>query len=66
LLRGHHHKLKKLLQEAGVPPWERARMPLIYIDGDLAAVGDRWVCEPYGAEADEPSFMLVLERQSPR
>jgi tRNA(Ile)-lysidine synthase len=62
LLRGHHHKVKKLLQEAGVPPWERARLPLLYIDGDLAAVGDRWVCEPYNARADEPGLVLVLER----
>ena len=62
LLRGHHHKVKKLLQEAGVPPWERARLPLLYVDDDLAAIGDRWVCEPYGARADEPGLVLVLER----
>ena len=29
--RGHHHSLKKLFQEQGIPPWERARIPLIYI-----------------------------------
>lgn len=61
LLRGHHHKVKKMLQEAGVPPWERARLPLLFIDGNLAAVGDRWVCEPYAASADEPGIKLVLE-----
>jgi tRNA(Ile)-lysidine synthase len=44
--RAHHHKLKKLLQEAGVPPWERRRLPLVYVGGELAAIGDRWVCEP--------------------
>ncbi len=59
--RAHHHKLKKLLQEAGVPPWERKRLPLVYADGDLAAIGDRWVCEPYTARGDEPSWKLVLE-----
>ncbi len=59
--RAHHHKLKKLLQEAGVPPWERKRLPLVYADGDLAAIGDRWVCEPYAARGDEPGWKLKLE-----
>lgn len=60
--RSHRHKLKKLLQEAGVPPWERERLPLIYVDDKLAAVADRWVCQPFAARADEPGLMLVLER----
>ena len=59
--RAHHHKLKKLLQEAGVPPWERKRLPLVYADGDLAAIGDRWVCEPYAARGNEPGWKLRLE-----
>ena len=61
--RGHRHKLKKMLQEAGIPPWERERMPLIYVEGELAAVGDRWVCEPYAAKAGEPGLVLVLDRK---
>lgn len=28
--RRHSHSLKKLLQERGVPPWLRSRLPLIY------------------------------------
>jgi len=59
--RAHHHKLKKLLQEAGVPPWERKRMPLVYVNDELAAIGDRWVCEPYAARADEAGWKLRLE-----
>lgn len=59
--RTHRHKLKKLLQEAGVPPWERARLPLVYVDGQLAAVADRWVCQPFAAGADEPGVALVFE-----
>lgn len=40
--RAHHHALKQLLQEAGVPPWQRARMPLLSsTDGELLAAGDR-------------------------
>lgn len=32
------HPLKKLFQEWGVPPWQRARIPLIYAQGELIAV----------------------------
>lgn len=53
--------LKKLLQEAGVPPWERARLPLIFVDGELAAVADRWVCEPFAAGRGEPAWAFELE-----
>lgn len=43
-LRGRvgRHELKKLYQEAGIPPWERQRRPLIYIDGVLAQVTGLW------------------------
>ncbi len=60
--REHHTKLKKLLQASGVPPWERATLPLVYVDGTLAAIGDRWVCEPFRAHAGEAAWRLVLER----
>ena len=29
---------KKLFQEWGVPPWQRARIPLIYMQDELVAV----------------------------
>jgi len=38
--REHHTELKQLFQEWGVPPWERERIPLLYEDGALVAVGD--------------------------
>lgn len=28
--RSHSQELKKLLQQAGIPPWERERLPLVY------------------------------------
>lgn len=37
--------LKKLLQEWGVPPWWRDRLPLLYLEGDLLAVGDLARCD---------------------
>lgn len=41
--RAGHHSLKNLYQEAGIPPWEREKMPLVYLNGQLAAVGGRWI-----------------------
>ena len=60
--RGHTFELRKLFQEAAVPPWERVRTPLIHIDGQLAAVGDRWVCAPFAATADEVGLAVSLHR----
>ena len=44
---GHRHtrKLKKLLQEEGVVPWMRDRLPLVYAGERLVAVGDLWLAE---------------------
>jgi len=57
----HSRPLKKLFQEAGVPPWERQRLPLVRVNGALAAIGDRWICEPFAAQAHEAGWMLRLE-----
>jgi tRNA(Ile)-lysidine synthase len=59
--RGHHHVLKKLLQAEGVPPWLRARLPLLYAEQELAAVADRWVCAPFLAGDGEEGLKIVWE-----
>ncbi|HEY8569210.1 tRNA lysidine(34) synthetase TilS [Microbulbifer sp.] len=41
--RHHSQTLKKLLQEYGLAPWLRDRVPLIFRDGILVAVGDLFV-----------------------
>jgi len=38
----HTRELRDLLQQAGVPPWQRGRLPLIYAGGELLAVADLW------------------------
>ena len=38
--QSHTSKLKKLLQDEGIVPWMRDRVPLIYSGDDLVAVGD--------------------------
>jgi len=39
--RSHSHALKHVLQDLGVPPWERERLPLLSDrEGTLLAAGD--------------------------
>ena len=46
--RDHSHALKHVLQDAGVPPWLRAAMPLLVdADGRVLAAGDRMVSGPF-------------------
>jgi tRNA(Ile)-lysidine synthase len=60
-----HRSLKKLLQEANVLPWWRARLPFIYSGEDLVAVGDLWVNAEFLAAADEEGF-AILWRDKPQ
>jgi len=53
----HTRDLRLLLQETGIPPWQRNRIPLIHADAELIAVGDlilarkgRELCDRFGAE----------------
>lgn len=41
--QSHTRKLKKLLQEEGVVPWMRDRIPLVYAGGELVAAADLWI-----------------------
>ncbi|MDJ0862027.1 MAG: tRNA lysidine(34) synthetase TilS [Gammaproteobacteria bacterium] len=59
--RHHSHSLKKLLQERGVPPWVRERLPLVYVGGELAAVADLWVCAPFAAGGAEPGWLITWQ-----
>ena len=52
---------KKLAQDVGMPPWLRSLAPLLYIDGEIAAVADRVVCEPFGAQPGASGWHLVWE-----
>jgi tRNA(Ile)-lysidine synthase len=56
--RGGSAPLKRLLQEARVPPWERDRLPLLFAGNTLAAVPGLWVCEGFAAPVDAPGWAL--------
>ncbi|HLF98556.1 MAG TPA: tRNA lysidine(34) synthetase TilS [Methylococcaceae bacterium] len=63
--RAGTHELKKLLQEGGLPPWERERLPLVYINGELAAVGDLWVCGVFGGGMEGANVQLRVSACRP-
>ncbi|WP_336368503.1 tRNA lysidine(34) synthetase TilS [Marinobacter sp. C2H3] len=58
--------LKNWLQETAVPPWERARLPLVFEASEgaesLVAVGDFWCSEQYSGSAPAAGWRLVVER----
>ncbi len=54
----YNRKLKKLLQDRGIPPWQRERLPLLYLDDKLAAVAGLFVCEPFQAREGETGLCL--------
>ncbi len=58
--RKETHKLKKLFQESGVPPWQRDRVPLLFIDGKLAAVTGYWIDDSFNAKGTEPGWEVSL------
>lgn len=64
--QGVERPLKKWLQEHAVPPWERARLPLVFrVDGDrqrLIAIGDLWCSGQYSGSAPAAGWRLIVER----
>ena len=52
--RDKSQRLKKLLQEYGLEPWLRDRIPLVFLRGELVAVGDLFTC------SENADFRFVL------
>jgi tRNA(Ile)-lysidine synthase len=55
--------LKHLLQEAGVPPWLRPCVPLVYCDGVLLAAGDLFVQELWPAQVPDNKARFLWDRK---
>ncbi len=51
--------VKRLFQEKGVLPWYRDRVPLIYINDQLAVIPGFCVDKKYAAAEQEPSWNVV-------
>ena len=59
--RTGRHSLKKLFQEEKIPPWKRENIPLIYINGKIAAIADLWVSAEFYSEAVEPCLKITWQ-----
>ncbi len=53
-----HRRLKTLLQEAGVLPWMRQQLPLLYAGDRLLAVADLWLAADCLAPVGRPGLRL--------
>jgi len=62
--RSHSNTLKKCLQEFGLEPWWRGRVPLIYLDQQMVAVADLWVCDGWRAKQGETGIKIVWHENS--
>lgn len=58
--RRETHELKKLFQEAAVPPWERDIIPLLYVGNELAAVAGHWIADKFCASGDVAGWEIFF------
>ena len=56
---GRSKTLKKILQEAGVQPWERARIPLVYQQEELISVVGICVCQKAQASHGQKGYSIT-------
>ena len=59
--RKHTHSLKKLMQEAGVPPWQRSRIPLLYLDEELVCVCGFWLAAGFTVSEGEKGWLPEMK-----
>lgn len=52
-------RLKQLCQEAGIVPWMRERLPLLFAGERLAAVGDLWIDAELAVAPGRPALVPV-------
>ncbi len=55
----HHRPLKDFWQEAGIPPWERLRTPLLFLGEMLVAVSGLGVCHDFQTPPGERGVVIV-------
>ena len=57
--RRPRRSLRKLFQDAAIPPWERARLPLLWVGQTLAWVGGVGVDAQFACAPGEPGVLPV-------
>ena len=61
--RAHSQSLKRLFQEWGTPTWLRANTPLVYVNGELAAVADTCICRNFAVKTGEHGWVLKWDKR---
>jgi tRNA(Ile)-lysidine synthase len=56
--------LKDLLREAGIPPWERDRLPLVYVGDQLAWVAELGPDAAFRAGEGERGWVISWDKPS--
>ncbi len=64
--QNHSRSLKKLFQESGIPPWEREQTPLVFIDGQLAAIAGLWTCRPFAVPKGQSGITILKTLNNPQ
>jgi tRNA(Ile)-lysidine synthase len=59
--RHHSRSLKKLFQEAGVAPWDRETIPLLYYGDELIAVVGLWLARDFTVGEGERGWDISVE-----
>ncbi len=58
----HRKLLTELCRQAGIAPWVRDRLPLLWVDGELAAVAETWVAAAFAAPPNAVGARLRWSR----
>jgi tRNA(Ile)-lysidine synthase len=56
--RQHRHSLSQLMNEAGIPPWQRRLWPRLWKDSTLLAVGSVWIDQPFAQWLESHNWQL--------
>ena len=62
--QSHHQSLKNFFQQQGIPPWERKKIPCLFADDELVAVGELLINAPFAAGANEKGLSLRWYRST--
>jgi tRNA(Ile)-lysidine synthase len=54
--------LRKVFQDLGVPRWQRDVVPLVYLDGELIAIGHFWLAPHLAPDSDSNGLVFVSRR----
>ena len=57
--RAHSQSLKKLFQAWRVPPWERSKIPILWVDGEIAAVIPYCICKLFATKQEEAVGLAI-------